>query len=167
MPLNNSGLEAIQETFCPQSIKPNNSVKSEENDQMNIDGKEAPQSNETNTLPTDNAEKDISSSNTASSASNTEFIPHIFYSINNIMKDPNNSSNQLETATGVIRHKLRSSKQILMENDDTKILLNKSISNWEKFIQLRENELKMKRSVLQRLSVRISSLEEPTTPLSK
>lgn len=163
MPLTNNGLESIRELLHPESTKSRSNIKNEENEQMKVDRKDSTQIDEINTLTANNTETNANSSNTTVSTSNTEFIPHIFYSINNIMKDPNNSSNQLETATGVIRHKLRSSKQVLMENDDTKILLNKSIPNWNQFIQLRENELNMKRSVLQKLSEKIGTLEETTT----
>ncbi|CAL9734227.1 mediator of RNA polymerase II transcription subunit 9 [Monosporozyma servazzii] len=160
MPLTNNGLETIRELLCPVSMKSTNNVGNEENEQMRDDRKDSTQTNEISTPTTNHIEN---STNITVSTSSTEFIPHIFYSINNIMKDPNNSSNQLETATGVIRHKLRSSKQVLMENDDTKILLNKSVPNWKQFIQLRENELNMKRNVLQKLNDRMGTLEETTT----
>lgn len=156
MSLKNETLATIQDIFSPSLTKEEKSIKEEtvKEEQNNI-----------NALPGNKTETSFTSNTTSTntpSTSNIEFIPHIFYSLHNITKDPNNSSNQLETATGVIRHKLRSSKQCLMENSDTKILLNKSVNDWEQFIQKRENELNLKKTVLQQLNERIKSINEQT-----
>ncbi|QHS75910.1 Cse2p [Saccharomyces paradoxus] len=83
-----------------------------------------------------------------STNSNGEFIPHIFYSLHQIRKDPNNLSNQLETSTGSIRHRLKLCKSLISENEDTKELLSKSPSEWQDIIHQREQELQIKRDVL-------------------
>lgn len=85
---------------------------------------------------------------TPSTSSNGEFIPHIFYSLHQIRKDPNNLSNQLETLTGSIRHRLKLCKSLISENEDTKDLLSKSPSEWQDIIHQREQELQIKRDVL-------------------
>ncbi|KAK5778260.1 Cse2p PWA37_000496 [Arxiozyma heterogenica] len=156
MAYNNQGLQAIQEILCPNNIAQDTEIKHESDNNSITEGSDKDQFTENNT------QKIIKATNISSSTTNTEFIPQIFYGLHNIMKNPN-ISNQLETSTGVIRHKLRSSKQILMEHDDTRILLNKSIPTWENFIQLKERELAMKRNVLKNLSQKIKDMSETTT----
>lgn len=157
MTYNNQGLQAIQEILCPNNITQDTKITHE------IDTNLKNESTNEDQVTENNIHKTIKTTNTSSSSSitNTEFIPQIFYSLHNIMKNPN-ISNQLETATGVIRHKLRSSKQVLMEHNDTRILLNKSIPNWEKFIQLKEHEVAMKRNVLRNLGQKIKDMNETT-----
>ena len=156
MTYNNQGLKVIQEILCPNNITNDTDIKHENKTSLKTE-------DTNNNQPYgNNTQKSIETINSSSySTTNTEFIPQIFYSLYNIMKDPN-ISNQLETSTGVIRHKLRSSKQILLEHNDTRILLNKSIPNWEEFIQLKEHELATKRNVLRQLSEKIKSIDEHT-----
>lgn len=101
-----------------------------------------------------------SSSSTSSSTqpigSSTEFIPNIFYTLYQIQKDPNKSNNQLEMKTGFIRHRLRTCKSLIKDNEKTFELLSKSTEEWDQFICNRENELQIKKNVLLDLRAKIS-----------
>ncbi|CAI1693520.1 hypothetical protein SEUBUCD646_0N03240 [Saccharomyces eubayanus] len=141
MSLQNNVLKQIQQVLLPTSpnIDESNAdiTKQESSSTENVDGKDhsaTPQQATNLSAPSTN--------------SNGEFIPHIFYSLHQIRKDPNNLSNQLETSTGSIRHRLKLCKSLISEHEDTKNLLSKSPSEWEDFIQQREQELQIKRNVL-------------------
>lgn len=84
----------------------------------------------------------------------SEFIPHLFYSLYQIRKDPSNS-NQLETSTGFIRHRLKNCKNILATDENCRHLLSKSVEEWHHDIRNREKELEVKRKMLDDLSKRL------------
>lgn len=131
--LQNENLHRIQEILIPQDS---------ENDTFTIP-------------PSSSSSKSSSIANTTSS---TEFIPHIFYTLYQIQKDPNNSNNQLENKTGLIRHRLRNCKNLIKENDDSIELLSKSTEEWDQFINNRENELQIKKNVLLNIRSKISEI---------
>ncbi|CAB4255399.1 Cse2p [Maudiozyma barnettii] len=131
--LQNEDLNRIQEILIPQ--------KSEK---------------ETFTIPPGSSSS--KSSSTQSTVATTEFIPHIFYTLYQIQKDPNRSNNQLETKTGLIRHRLRNCKTLIRESDSSLELLSKTTDEWEQFIMNRENELQIKKKVLVDLRGRISEI---------
>lgn len=131
--LENENLNRIQQILIPQDS---------ENDTFTIP-------------PSSSSSKSSSITNTTSS---TEFIPHIFYTLYQIQKDPNNSNNQLENKTGLIRHRLRNCKNLIKENDNSIELLSKSTEEWEQFITNRENELQIKKNVLLNLRGKISDI---------
>ena len=131
--LQNENLHRIQEILIPQDS---------ENDTFTIP-------------PSSSSSKSSSIANTKSS---TEFIPHIFYTLYQIQKDPNNSNNQLENKPGLIRHRLRNCKNLIKENDDSIELLSKSTEEWEQFISNRENELQIKKNVLLNVRSKISEI---------
>ncbi|SMN21570.1 similar to Saccharomyces cerevisiae YNR010W CSE2 Subunit of the RNA polymerase II mediator complex [Maudiozyma saulgeensis] len=112
--------------------------------------------NETFTIPPGSSSS--KSSSTQSTVATTEFIPHIFYTLYQIQKDPNRSNNQLETKTGLIRHRLRNCKTLIRESDSSLELLSKSTNEWEQFITNRENELQIKKNVLLDLRSKISEI---------
>lgn len=132
--LQNEDLRKIQSTLLPQ------------------------QTSESITSPPQTAS--TNNSNQSTSSTSAEFIPHIFYALHQLTKDTNNSSYQLETATGFIRHRLRTCKSLITENEDCKKLLGKSTEEWNQIIVNRERELEIKKKVLQRLGERIRSLKE-------
>lgn len=100
------------------------------------------------------------SSGGISTNANTEFIPHIFYTLYKIQKDPNNSSNQLENKTGVIKHRLRSCKTLIKDSNSVVELLGKSPEEWEQFIASRDRELQLKKNVLLDLQRKIADVLE-------
>ena len=93
-----------------------------------------------------------------STNANTEFIPHIFYTLYQIQKDPNNSNNQLENKTGVIKHRLRSCKSLIRESNSVVELLGKTPEEWEQFIANRDRELQLKKNVLLNLQSKIADV---------
>lgn len=105
MSLQNNVLKQIKQVLLPTSpnIDESNAdiTKQESSSTENVDGKDHPA---TLQQPTNLS--------APSTNSNGEFIPHIFYSLHQIRKDPNNLSNQLETSTGSIRHRLKLALQI-------------------------------------------------------
>lgn len=100
-------------------------------------------------------------SSSISTTNAAEFIPRLFYSLHQIRKDPNNSANQLETATGFIKHRLKSCKSLIVNNEDCKRLLGKTTEEWHEYIKNREKELQVKRKVLNDLSAKIRDLADP------
>lgn len=89
-----------------------------------------------------------------------EFIPHLFYSLHQIRKHPNNSANHLETSTGFIRHRLKSCKSLVESSEDCKKLLCRTTEEWKEYLVNREKELEVKRKVLLDLGQRISTITE-------
>ncbi|EJS41893.1 cse2p [Saccharomyces arboricola H-6] len=140
MSLQNSVLKQIQQVLLPTSSnldEPNADVIKQESSSM--------ESRDENDHAATQQPTNLSAPSTNS---NGEFIPHIFYSLHQIRKDPNNLSNQLETSTGSIRHRLKLCKSLIAENEDAKNLLSKSPSEWQDIIKQCEQELQIKRDVL-------------------
>ncbi|CAI4036108.1 hypothetical protein SMKI_14G3270 [Saccharomyces mikatae IFO 1815] len=141
MSLQNNVLNQIHQVLLPTAPtldKPNtDEIKDESSSVENTDGR--------NHLTNQPQPNNLSAPSTNS---NGEFIPHIFYSLHQIRKDPNNLSNQLETSTGSIRHRLKLCKSLISDNEDTKNLLSKTPSEWRDIIHQREQELQIKRDVL-------------------
>lgn len=88
----------------------------------------------------------------------SEFIPHLFYSLHQLKKEPNNSSNSFETATSSIRHRLKLCKSHISESGECKALLSKSCDEWEQVIQQKQKEIEVKRQVLESLGDNIKNL---------
>lgn len=88
-----------------------------------------------------------------------EFIPQLFYSLHQIRKDPNNSAKQLETSTAFIKHRLKSCKALIASNEDCKRLLSKTPEEWHEYMQNREEELQLKRQLLQDLRNKLETLQ--------
>lgn len=107
------------------------------------------------------SDRPVSSSISTTNAA--EFIPHLFYSLHQIRKDPNNSANQLETATSFIKHRLKSCRSLIANNEDCKRLLSKTTKEWHEHIKNRQKELQVKRKVLNDLSAKIRNLADPIT----
>ncbi|CAI4050379.1 hypothetical protein SKDZ_14G3290 [Saccharomyces kudriavzevii ZP591] len=141
MSLQNNVLNQIQQVLLPTSPdlnEPNGDIIKEESSSVE-------NGDEKDHLTIQQQPSNLSAPSTNS---NGEFIPHIFYSLHQIRKDPNNLSNQLETSTGSIRHRLKLCKSLISENEDAKKLLSKSPSEWQDIIHQREQELQIKRDVL-------------------
>ncbi|CCH62112.1 hypothetical protein TBLA_0G01680 [Henningerozyma blattae CBS 6284] len=95
---------------------------------------------------------------TSSNIQQSEFIPHIFYSLYQITKDPNNSANQLETTTSSIKNKLKNCKKFI-ENDVNSInLLSKSIDEWEIYLKQRDQEIAVRQKLLSNLNLQITDI---------
>ncbi|SJM85493.1 related to Mediator of RNA polymerase II transcription subunit 9 [Zygosaccharomyces bailii] len=90
----------------------------------------------------------------------SEFIPHLFYSLYQIRKDPSNA-NQLENSTGFIRHRLKNCKSLIANNEECRNLLSKSAEEWQEHIRSREKELMVKRKMLDDLGKRLEQLKNP------
>ncbi|QLL31055.1 hypothetical protein HG536_0A08720 [Torulaspora globosa] len=88
-----------------------------------------------------------------------EFIPQIFYSLHQIRKEPNNFGNQLETSTAFIKHRLKSCKALIANDENCKNLLSKTPKEWHEYMQNREKELQMKRKMLEDLKNKIAALQ--------
>ncbi|CCD27364.1 Cse2p NDAI_0K01730 [Naumovozyma dairenensis CBS 421] len=140
MSLQNESLKKIQSILIPQSIQ-------------SVQSTDPTISNEASAGAGSNTQVLSSSSSTSS-----EFVPHIFYSLYQIKKDPSSSTNQLETATGFIRHRLKNCKSLIENNNDCKKLLSKSAEDWESYLQNAELEIQGKRNVLDELKAKINSL---------
>ncbi|CAR26957.1 hypothetical protein ZYGR_0I02270 [Zygosaccharomyces rouxii] len=89
----------------------------------------------------------------------SEFVPHLFYSLYQIRKDPSNS-NQLETSTGFIKHRLKNCKSLIATNEDCRNLLSKSVEEWQQDIRNKEKELEVKRKMLDDLGKRLQVFKE-------
>lgn len=92
-----------------------------------------------------------------------EFIPSIFFSLHKIRKDPNNVTNQLETSTGFIRHRIKRCKTLISENEEVRSLLSHSTDTWNTIIADREQELRVKDKVLQDLDSQIENILKQST----
>lgn len=90
----------------------------------------------------------------------TEFIPHLFYALYQVRKDPSNS-NQLETSTGFIKHRLKNCKNLIATNEDCRSLLSKSVEEWQQDIRNKEKELEVKRKMLDDLGKHLRVSKEP------
>ncbi|CCK69810.1 Cse2p KNAG_0D00580 [Huiozyma naganishii CBS 8797] len=114
------------------------------------------------------ASSSTTSSNTPLKAS-SEFIPHIFYALNQITRDPNNVSNHLESSTGFIRHRLRTCKELIAENSECMELLSRTPEEWEQELAFKEQELRIKGALLETLRERIksASVEKDVKPKSE
>ncbi|SCU83061.1 LAMI_0C01860g1_1 [Lachancea mirantina] len=88
----------------------------------------------------------------------SEFIPQLYYSLYQLKKDPNSTSNSLKTATSSIRHRLKQCKAYIEQNGECQELLGRSCSEWEKTLAQRERELEVKRQLLKDLQERVSKL---------
>ena len=91
---------------------------------------------------------------------NSEFIPHLFFALHQIRKDPNNSSNQLETTTGSIKRRLKNCKSFIESSEECKTLLSKSTDEWSEHIAQRQLELETKKHVLNSLEEKIKTILE-------
>lgn len=89
----------------------------------------------------------------------SEFIPHLFYSLYQIRKDPSNS-NQLETSTGFIKHRLKNCKNLIATNEECRKLLSKSVEEWQQEIHNKEKELEVKHKMLDDLGKRLQVFRE-------
>ncbi|AMD21446.1 HER167Wp [Eremothecium sinecaudum] len=95
---------------------------------------------------------------TKHSAQQPEFIPQIFYALHQLKEDPNNSANNLETATSSIRHRLKQCKGYLTEDPSCIELLSTTCEQGPEIVRQRQQELTAKRGVQQRLAERIKEL---------
>ncbi|EDO19486.1 hypothetical protein Kpol_1018p14 [Vanderwaltozyma polyspora DSM 70294] len=149
MVLENECLRKIQETLAPVS-KSQAQEQIQVKDELQPQGLSPPQSI--------TRSSSMATTNTAITTNSSEFIPHIFYSMYQIKKDPNNSSNQLETSTGFIKHRLKSCKTLIESDEDCRKLLSKSTDEWDDYIKQRELEIEGKRNVLKSLNNKIGEL---------
>ncbi|CCF58686.1 hypothetical protein KAFR_0F00890 [Kazachstania africana CBS 2517] len=108
----------------------------------------------------DQSSKTNITGNVATQSTTGEFIPHIFYSLHNIMKNPNQSLNQMENATGFIKHRLKNSKSLIQNNEQLINLLSYDIDYWENYLQNKENEAQIKKNLFAKLSERINNVLE-------
>ncbi|CCC67025.1 hypothetical protein NCAS_0A04670 [Naumovozyma castellii] len=146
MSLQNEYLRTIKNTLLPQ---------------QQHDTTQQSQSLNQTTVPVSPASNTVLSS---TSSSSPEFIPHLYYSLYQIRKDPNNATNQLETSTGFIRHRLKTCKSLIEDNADCKKLLAKSTDDWNVYLKQQEAELEVKKKVLHDLSERIKLLTSTSSP---
>ena len=114
--------------------------------------------NVTALIPPSSSSSTGSASALNSDPPSSEFIPYIYYALFQILKGQNTSTNQLETKTGFIRHRLRSCKDLIKGNEAIISLLCRSTDEWKTIIRNRENELQVKRNVLQHLGERIDEI---------
>lgn len=175
MKLQNKGLREVQAVLLPsmgvqlsqdqledETHEPNVVIKTEQS--------EAIEKGETETQHSQSQSKadgrvlssapDRHTSSSISTTNTAEFIPHLFYSLHQIRKDPNSSANQLETSTAFIKHRLKNCKSLIANNDDCKRLLSKTTEEWHEYIQNREKELEVKRKVLKDLKNKIATLQD-------
>lgn len=160
MALQNSALQEVQTILLPSmgvSLPPDQVLASDANDtqpstetqsqQSPQDGpQQQPQTSRSGTVP-------------VAATSTAEFIPQIFYSLHQIRKEPNNFGNQLETSTAFIKHRLKSCKALIANDENCKNLLSKTPQEWHEHMQNREKELQVKRKVLEDLKNKISALQ--------
>ncbi|QLQ81341.1 hypothetical protein HG537_0F01020 [Torulaspora globosa] len=99
-------------------------------------------------------------SSAVATTATAEFIPQIFYSLHQIRKEPNNFGNQLETSTAFIKHRLKSCKALIANDENCRNLLSKTPQEWHEYMQNREKELQMKRKILEDLKSKISTLQD-------
>lgn len=158
MSLQNKGLREVQAILLPSMGVP----LPPETDDTLIDTDEqgqAIQQNQTGTqLATDMANESRPSTSTLTNTA--EFIPQLFYSLHQIRKDPNNSAKQLETSTAFIKHRLKSCKALIANNEDCKRLLSKTPEEWHQYIQNCEEELQLKRQLLKDFKDKVKTLQE-------
>lgn len=158
MSLQNKGLREVQAILLPSMGVP----LPPETDDTLIDTDEqgqATEQNQTGTqLATDTANESRPSTSTLTNTA--EFIPQLFYSLHQIRKDPNNSAKQLETSTAFIKHRLKSCKALIANNEDCKRLLSKTPEEWHQYIQNREEELQLKRQLPKDFKDKVKTLQE-------
>lgn len=158
MSLQNKGLREVQAILLPSMGVP----LPPETDDTLIDTDEQGQAieqNQTGTqLATDMANESRPSTSTLTNTA--EFIPQLFYSLHQIRKDPNNSAKQLETSTAFIKHRIKSCKALIANNEDCKRLLSKTPEEWHQYIQNREEELQLKRQLLKDFKDKVKILQE-------
>lgn len=166
MSLNNEGLREVHAILVPPASVNSSSqtqtiTEGEEKEVLENSQDQVPQVKETEPLL--NAPSKPSNSS-VSTTSNAEFIPHLFYALHQIRKDPNNSANHLDTATGFIRHRLKVCKSLIEKSEDCKRLLSNSTEEWHGYLRNREKELQVKRDVLRALAGKLEAIKDANGP---
>lgn len=92
------------------------------------------------------------------SAQKAEFIPQISYALYQLKEDPNNSANNLATATLSITHRIKICKNLIIEDPQCIELLSTSCDEWSLVVEQRRLELDTKKQVQMKLSERIRQM---------
>ncbi|KAL3230566.1 Mediator of RNA polymerase II transcription subunit 9 [Nakaseomyces bracarensis] len=160
--LSNEGLREIHTLLVPSKELPTVSkIEAEAETEIQQPKTESTTANTIATTTTkveEQKESSVTSHDNDITTPPAEFIPSIFFSLHKIRKDPNNVSNQLETSTGFIRHRIKRCKTLISENEEVRSLLSHSTESWNTIIADREQELRVKGKVLQDLDSRISNI---------
>lgn len=163
MSLQNEGLREVQAILLPSMGVPlppePENIHTLPKEDKSPDQPEV-QDQTTQQQPQDDAAHDSRPNSTSSLNNTAEFIPQLFFSLHQIRRDPNNYAKQLETSTAFIRHRLKSCKALIANNDGVRRLLSKTPEEWHKYIQNREEELQLKRKLLQDLKDKVKTLQE-------
>ncbi|SCU91810.1 LAFA_0F05996g1_1 [Lachancea sp. 'fantastica'] len=92
------------------------------------------------------------------SSPSVEFIPHLYYAIHQVKKDPNSSTASLEAATSSIRHRLKQCKAHLAQNHECRELLSSTPAEWNVTLAQREKDLEAKQELCKQLALQVKQL---------